>query len=992
MSFLDGLSKMGSDLMGSKLGGALGAVGDMVQKAVGEIAPFFESEAAANEDLMNKQPKWLDAKDPKSVGLDDKTGKKYPSMTHIRNFVRAEFLRREQNFGNYYPPGGEFASYQISGGTADAAYFNYDAGHGRGRQAEMFLSDDYVGCTYKGPKSAWTRVVSNTMKDGFEGFVLHGVDNFEDMYGFNPDLGTDGQSVMGYDTKKKPHIMEEPDFKHRPSPGITGIECEDLGPTKAQKKTTIKFTVWSRAQLDYISPYFCTPGNTVLVEWGWNTFPRSALIDLTEENSPPSTVEGHHAKLFLDQINRVRASHPDRELDPLKEDDIDPGMTYIYKEGTGQTGLWNSISKTKEQLRNGQGNYSFVLGMITNWSTNLRDDGGYDVTIESLSMSGIAQSLNKKSTKNEKKNEREEKPKHRLDLENFITGYLDEMVREGDEDPNDWPWGDDGYSSTSIRDKANTLTSHGRYFSFGHTPHALGTDDNKQYMAGSPSDGCYITLGWLIDIINVFFGKESVGTEAKMFEFDIEGERCVAHPNIKSTDGSVLLIPNAMAPRHNLGQFDGTTIGLAGESGDPGYFSSAQETDDDVQNTSKSFTKLVSGVENSARDAFIAMVEATEGLAPGTLGDGAVGLKKAMHKSPRDDIHRLMTLHPHIDGDDRGSDFQTGKFRVDPFPDYLSDDYNQTGGYSGRIKDLFVEMKVVKDAVENNQTATSILKTILKKMSTAAGDIWDFDLVGKYPDNPNNTVLTIKDRKFSSNTVDEEQRSDKTFIFKAHQKNSIVRSLSCDVSIPGEIAGMVLFGGKGGDADSAFYARKDEDMVLKTAKVIDPSGETLEKHNASSQASKEYPNEESYIMGIYVWDGASNVLADIEGGGGYARGMSDGNANLSTGDDDEPVIDIEFVDPSKNRMLELMTQDKNPKNCVKYNMALDGIELSMQLDGIEGIRLWDVFSCTGVPTKYYMNGLWRVTNIKHSVSGTDWTTDITAQFAPNSADSMKEDN
>ena len=98
-------------------------------------------------------------------------------------------------------------------------------------------------------------------------------------------------------------------------------------------------------------------------------------------------------------------------------------------------------------------------------------------------------------------------------------------------------------------------------------------------------------------------------------------------------------------------------------------------------------------------------------------------------------------------------------------------------------------------------------------------------------------------------------------------------------------------------------------------------------------------------MGIYVWDGATNAYGNV------AVGMSDGNENLSTGDDDEPVIDIEFVDPHPNRMKSLLKHDRNPKNCVKYNMALDGIELSMQLDGIEGIRLWDVFSCTGVPTE-----------------------------------------
>ena len=38
-------------------------------------------------------------------------------------------------------------------------------------------------------------------------------------------------------------------------------------------------------------------------------------------------------------------------------------------------------------------------------------------------------------------------------------------------------------------------------------------------------------------------------------------------------------------------------------------------------------------------------------------------------------------------------------------------------------------------------------------------------------------------------------------------------------------------------------------------------------------------------------------------------------------------------------------------------MPQEGIELSMTLDGIEGLRLYDVFSCTGVPVKYFNTGI-----------------------------------
>jgi hypothetical protein len=211
--------------------------------------------------------------------------------------------------------------------------------------------------------------------------------------------------------------------------------------------------------------------------------------------------------------------------------------------------------------------------------------------------------------------------------------------------------------------------------------------------------------------------------------------------------------------------------------------------------------------------------------------------------------------------------------------------------------------------------------------------------------------------------------------------------MGVDVSIPGEVAGMVLYGGDKAEGDSAFYARKNEDRILKKAKPPrdDAAGEQDKTKNKQADAS--IPSEESFIMGIRVFEGAKAVTGEVFTEEKMEK-LGESKQGQRAMDFGGEVIDIEFVDPDKNRMKSLLKKDKNPKNCVKYNMALAGIELNLQLDGIEGIRLWDMFSCTGVPTSYYMQGLWRVTSIKHSISGTDWTTDITAQFAPNSNDSF----
>jgi hypothetical protein len=1064
-----------AEQFGSKIGNFLGDVVDNVKKAAGEIAPQFTSKADAEDSLFNKPPKWLDDQEPESVGLDDRTGKTYPTMTHIRNFVRVELLRRQHNIGIMYPENGEYAgrdpmafdrsssefmlgesnaSSNSSAYTNDVVMFDYPKGPGHGLKAEMFMSDNYVGQTYKGPKAAWSRVVSNSVvkkpagqHGEFHGFVLHGVDNFDESYGFvKPDGGSPGDCVIGYDCSKdpKPHFMEERDFKHRPPPGITGIDCEEMGVGKNQKKTTVKFTVWSRSQLDYVSPYFFTPGNTLLVEWGWNTFNHEGqLIDVTKVGSAPTSATGKEIKAngnLLKSVNDLRAKDPDYALKPLTSDRLGDKVIYDVAEGTGLVGLWNSSTMARKKIREGKGNYSFTLGMISNFQYSVRDDGGYDCTVEIMSMAYFATQLQLPASSQKPGENADPDDNRQLNIRDFVKVYLHEMITTGDENPDDWyDWGNDGLSDASyasMTDKytyrnprsggthtgrkfSSTLKHNNRYFSFGLTGGGFtGTDDNKEYMAGSPSDGSYITVGYLVDIFNVFYGRASETTDADIFQFKVEGKRCTAHPNIKSTDGTVLLIPNSMAPRHNLMNFKGTTIGLAGEGDKDGF-------NDTPINNSVAFDTLAEGGDNDPNTkAFIAVVQA--------MGHSCDNLLDAMNLSPRDDIHRLITLKPEYNdgvGVSHTAD-EDGHGGIRPFPDYRDlEDGKPSKGYSGRIQDLFVNYEVILDAVMNGQTATGMLKTILKKVSTAAGGIWDFDLVGEDPGNPNNTVLTIVDRRLSTNTVDEMQRSDKAYVFKAHQKNSIVRSMSCDVSIPGDVAGMVLYGKNTENANSNFYARKPQDRVLQQAAPLVVDGkEVATKAVGLTQGSKDLPSEEKFLMGIKVYHGATGIkdewdvaqgnktraeaeeaasdattgtlftdastgglnldeVGDADGVGGTKSGGSTDGWGWS---EDGKVIDIEFVDPSKDRMLALMRKDKDPQNCIKYNMPLDGIELSLTLDGIEGIRLWDMFNCTGVPTKYYMNGLWRVTGVKHAISGNDWTTDITAQFAPNSADSFEE--
>ena len=52
-------------------------------------------------------------------------------------------------------------------------------------------------------------------------------------------------------------------------------------------------------------------------------------------------------------------------------------------------------------MKSGKGNYSFAIGMISNYSYTLRQDGGYDCSVELTSMAQVAKMMTNDATKSQ---------------------------------------------------------------------------------------------------------------------------------------------------------------------------------------------------------------------------------------------------------------------------------------------------------------------------------------------------------------------------------------------------------------------------------------------------------------------------------------------------------------------------------------------------------------------------------------------------------------
>ena len=153
-------------------------------------------------------------------------------------------------------------------------------------------------------KTPWARFFSNgiptkivdNMKvneppNGLDGFLMFGVNGFDDSFGFNSGK----LSTIGLDANGNPHKVSSETsntFPHRPPPSVDEISVELQGGQSAPfssacRKATIKWKAYSLEQLNYLAPYFLSPRVTCVIEWGWDNYNPSSLIDYNIEKLRP---------------------------------------------------------------------------------------------------------------------------------------------------------------------------------------------------------------------------------------------------------------------------------------------------------------------------------------------------------------------------------------------------------------------------------------------------------------------------------------------------------------------------------------------------------------------------------------------------------------------------------------------------------------------------------------------------------------------------------
>jgi len=333
--------------------------------------------------------------------------------------------------------------------------------------------------------------------------------NNGELYTLQSILTTQSSSI-GYDFNS---LYNEVD--NRPEPGIISIDIKYTGDVGGVRVAQIKWQVNSLDQFQKYAPYFLNPGRTMLVEFGW-TNQSSSIYELSRD-----------------------------EYDAMKFDKSLKAWEYLNERSLKSNGM-----------------YDGMLGMVTNYDFNLREDGGFDIMTEVTSQGNLMYGLNLVHQANVS-GQGENKDVYQTTIKNFVRDELNDIATA-------WP----AVSNTLI----NLLP--GKKL-------APDVDVYIDKKSESPNNR-FITWGFIEDIIvnpwiGIRFGKQEDGTNGKpMFQLKSTdasnfyatgqdaGFRSVKisnHPRLRTTNLNVCFINNTLSSKdHNFLNFSEPADGASSDA------------------------------------------------------------------------------------------------------------------------------------------------------------------------------------------------------------------------------------------------------------------------------------------------------------------------------------------------------------------------------------------------------------------------------------------
>ncbi len=871
---------------------------------------------------------------------------------------------------------------------------------------------------YKGPMAPWARICSNgTGKVKFlsayktendvkpndhGGFVMYGGMGFKDSFGIG-----DNKNVLGYTVTGEPLKLPiegsgfnytistvDKSYNERtvpmylPPPGIISIE------TTIQKElirnVTIKWNCYGFAQLEYLTPYFLTPGISMIVEFGWNHFNADSLLDLRDDISKEYMVlDKYENEVAYDfaytkySVDRSKNTH----------------SATFHKTAMNLKDLWTDGTPLYEcNVRKSRGMYDVTFGSITNFEFTTTDGIKWDCTTtigsKHRNFSGVQ--LNSPNSENKKdailtkkqgmtfpqfidtrlkkvkiaategKNffdplDSTETDKAKftlyLDREKFYGGKAEDRVFFGRQSGNNFFGSSDSsdtITTTETLPDGVEITRQYRQQTGLNIPQAGNWDKES-------NDTIWVTGGFLIEICNYFLTKPSdlKTSNGETFNFyQIESSASVigAHPNLLSVDGNILLIPNSNAPKYNIGygykdigndkkniydSYDEQTL-IKNSEIFLNYYQPLKETRETMVNLSKISDnminkKFISDADNTYlkdNSKYFKDIALFSTFSTGKIKGGSTGVA-------RDDLDSIINVIRYKK--------QPSENKKHAFPQ-PTDTGNFTGGYYGYFEDLFINVDHIINLAKDCETAGDFYKKFLDSLNDATNGFWDLQIT------EGAEKLIIRDQKYFS---PKDFKNVDVFQFDISSGTNIIKNLSFTSTISNIQANQVIAsstsnqGGGESSTNAPLGIAADDRLFSETTDSGDKQRQSVDNYSIILQLQK------------------------------YGKTDKDKNPYPMTFKSGDNVNIVNLVLPDKALLTSILDDKDFSNNMNLYGGQQPNFTLELTLQGIAGFRTFQCFSIKNFPRPYSdQEVIFQIVDVVHTLTNSNWETRIKAGIRP----------
>ena len=937
---------------------------------------------------------------------------------------------------------------------------------------------------YKGPMTPWIRVFSNgtgQIANGFvprsgylskenyqdpnnskpyAGFILKGGDGFYDAFGYNNTTPlTQKGAIIGYQANGEPHYIDpslrsltnyqskiEKGFPQDnvvpsilPPPGIVSAQLRQS--KELLTFASFKFNCYSLAQLEYMMPFFLTPGINIFIEFGWNLFNQKSILNLSEKNECWDIVS--NPQKALDRANLSYGNYG-CVTGIITKYNFTTQNGFVYEcnvECTSRQGLFAGFRTDNNATQNKGADsteYINLKNFINIYLPSINDviksrSNFVDYAIDNRVQIANKYAETKKAEADAEANAQQTETRRRENIltairasagpvkagkssfyggnaeDRIFVGRREDIYRAAREpgktkveyytpppSPN-IPSGGPGYFAPPVRrsdPEEIPVIEYGsiRQYPANYSEQQVSfADKTTDFDATDTNDEVWFQLDFVFELINLFCSNPI----NSLYVIDNADIIINAHPNLISCNKNVL-IPNPVSPKINNG---GKFLTPEQKEITKNAFVNPERNKPDLTLKINNALKVNKKDKNIDPDQslLLAALNATKTF-------GTSGLY-------RDDLDRVINWFYY-----NGPNKWPAQFAAFPFAEdklfYDDEGVSVTKKYKkyyyGYLKNILISktrlMEIAKD--EGVKTLKQFLTAILSTINDAVDDFWKFEIV----DGLNGKLSIIDKNTINMNTLKE------VYMFDLAKTNNVVKSINFDVSLTNEQANNVLFAGANSPSltetteekinkattkdeldivmtqvtNTPFIKFRDRLDIFQLEQIAKLKGEELKKAQQSGNipgTNADFKDENRDIANIQVYGEMSRneiLCMRFLNVDGINSTLVPKGKTLAEQATNEKLRTYNWkylcLPPSMKPKLRRMLDDGDISgNIAKYSGVADNFQITMTLDGIYGFRNLQVFAISNLPKPYVPgNVIFQILEVEHNLSNGKWETNITA--------------